>query len=188
MRFLNRCCLRLGIIKKNSLNIQNSLPQDIHSIFRLYRIASDYQRSKFVDNVWPDFSPELVAKEIQEKRQFKLTIDGKIACVWAVTFSDPEIWGDKDKDAAIYIHRIATDPDCRGNNLVEQIVRWAKPYARSCNKDFIRLDTCGHNEGLIKHYTKNGFVFLGISKMTDPGELPSHYHDAEVCYFEMKLI
>jgi hypothetical protein len=37
-------------------------------------------------------------------------IDGQIACVWAVTFNDPEIWKN-DQDAAIYIHRIATNPD-----------------------------------------------------------------------------
>jgi len=169
------------------LNIQNSTQKDIDSIFRLYRIASDYQRSKFVDNVWPEFDPEMVQKEILEERQFKLIKDGHIACIWAITFNDPEIWGEKDTIPSLYIHRIATDPAFRGTNMVAHIVQWAKSYALSKNRRYLRLDTCGHNEGLIAHYTKNGFDFLGIKKLQKIDSLPTHYHDAQVCYFEMKI-
>lgn len=174
-------------MNKNESIIQNSVPQDIDAIFSLYRKASDYQRSKFVDNVWPDFNLESVKNEIREQRQFKLLLNHKIACIWAVTFNDPEIWGEKDTDPSVYIHRIATDPNYRGNNYVAQIVEWAKQYAFSKGKRYLRLDTCGNNKGLIEHYTKNGFEFLGIFEMRDARELPSHYHDAQVCLFEMAL-
>jgi len=169
------------------LTIQNSTPKDIDSIFRLYRIASDYQRGKFVDNVWPDFDSKLIRKEIQEQRQFKLLIDDKIACIWAITFNDPEIWGERDAMPSVYVHRIATDPNFRGNNLVAKIVAWVKTYALSKQKKYIRLDTCGNNQKLIKHYTQNGFVFLGMKKLQKIETLPTHYHNAEVCYFEMEL-
>ena len=167
--------------------IQNSIPKDIDAIFKLYRIASEYQRSKFSDNVWPDFDPEMVKIEIKEQRQFKLLIDNQIACVWAITFNDPEIWGNKDEMPSVYIHRIATDPDFRGRNLVTKIVEWARPYAIANGREFVRLDTCGNNEGLITHYIKSGFDFLGMIKITDSKNLPSHYHDADVCLFEMTV-
>jgi hypothetical protein len=50
------------------------------------------------------------------------THENQIACVWAITFNDAEIW----EERAIYIHRIATHSDFRGHNFVKIIVDWAK--------------------------------------------------------------
>lgn len=167
--------------------IKNSDSNDISEIFRLYKLATDFQKVKFPSNKWPEFEQELIATEIVENRQFKLLINDKIACVWVITYSDPQIWEGSEKDAAIYIHRIATNPEFRGNNFVQKIVAWAKDYANRQGKQFIRMDTCGKNEGLINHYTNCGFNYLGIKKLKNTSELPSHYHDADVCFFEMKL-
>ena len=134
-------------------NIENCTINDIPEIFRLYRIAADYQRQKQTVVVWPEFSPELVETEVLENRQWKLIIDGQIACIWAITFSDKQIWGERNNDPSIYIHRIATNPDFRGQNFVGKIVAWAKMYAVKNNKDFVRLDTIGNNVKLIEHYT-----------------------------------
>lgn len=169
------------------MNILNSTIVDIDEIFRLYAIATNYQKDKFSGNIWPEFERNLVETEIQEKRQFKLIIHGSIACVWAITFSDPQIWEEKDKDPSIYIHRIATNQNFRGQEFVTTIVSWAKTYARKHHKQYVRLDTCGNNEGLIAHYQKCGFNFLGISKIKSSEGLPSHYDNADVCYFEIKL-
>jgi len=98
--------------------IENCTAGDITEIFRLYRIASDYQRSKQTVVVWPEFDRGMVKTEIDENRQWKLLIDGKIACVWATTFSDEQIWEERNADAAVYIHRIATNPDFRGKDFV----------------------------------------------------------------------
>ncbi len=51
---------------------------------------SEFQKITFPENTWPDFKRQLVETELQEKRQFKMVIDGKIACIWAVTFTDQE--------------------------------------------------------------------------------------------------
>ncbi|VAW11303.1 Acetyltransferase, GNAT family [hydrothermal vent metagenome] len=167
--------------------ITNSTQQDIIEIFRLYELATVFQKIKFPENQWPKFDKGLIATEIKENRQFKYLIDDEIACIWAVTFSDPQIWEDKENDFSIYIHRIATNPDFRGNNFVEKIVEWSKNYAQKHDKRFIRMDTCGKNEGLIRHYSNCGFDFLGIKKLKDTSELPSHYHNADVCFFEIEL-
>lgn len=170
------------------MRITNSCINDIDEIFRLYDIATAYQKTKFSSNVWPRFERTLIETEIQEQRQFKLLINNTIACVWAITFSDPQIWEEKNADAAIYIHRITTNPDFKGQQFVTKIVEWAKVYAASKHKEFVRLDTCGKNTSLIAHYKKCGFSFLGISKIKSSKGLPSHYKDAEVCYFEIKLL
>lgn len=167
--------------------IQNSETTDIEAIFNLYRIATDYQRIKFPGNLWPTFERQMVETEIAEQRQWKMVIAGEIACIWAITFEDPQIWEARNIDPAIYIHRIATNPRFRGQNFVQEIVKWAKNYALSLDKQFIRMDTCGHNTRLIAHYQHCGFQFLGMNKLANTDELPAHYHEADVCLFEIAL-
>ena len=167
--------------------IENCTAADIDEIFRLYAIASAYQQSKKTVVVWPTFKQQLVETEVAENRQWKLIIDGQVACVWATTFSDEQIWEARNADAAVYIHRIATNPAFRGNNFVGIIVQWAKEYAKQNNKDFVRLDTLGNNVRLIEHYTNAGFHFLGIFELKDTTGLPDHYHNVPACLFEIKL-
>lgn len=167
--------------------ITNSTIADIPEIFRLYKLATDFQKLKFPENLWPEFDKELIMNEVVENRQFKVIIEDKIACIWAITFSDPQIWEDSENDASIYIHRIATNPEFRGNNFVQTIVNWSKNYARKQHKQFIRMDTCGKNERLIHHYKNCGFDFLGMKKLKNTSELPSHYDNADVCFFEISL-
>jgi ribosomal protein S18 acetylase RimI-like enzyme len=168
------------------MNIQNSTLKDLEEIFRLYQLATDFQKSKNRVN-WPEFSKVMVTKEIEEKKQYKVLIDTKIACVWAIAISDPLIWQEKNKDKAIYIHRIATNPEFKGNNLVSQIVNWAKIYAEKHQIEYIRMDTVGENLGLINYYKKCGFNFLGLSKLKKTTGLPAHYKNAIVSLFEIEV-
>ncbi len=169
------------------MKIANSTETDIPEIFRLYTEAAAHQAKVKATVVWPTFERQLVATEIAEKRQWKLLIDGQIACVWAITFEDEQIWEERNADAAIYIHRIATNPDFRGQNFVTRIVDWAKAYAQSLGKEYVRLDTIGENLPLIQHYTKAGFDFLGMFQMKNTDGLPAHYNSGQVALFEIKL-
>ncbi|HZF71437.1 GNAT family N-acetyltransferase [Sulfuricurvum sp.] len=168
------------------MTIQNSIVDDIDEIFRLYIIATEFQKSKFFVH-WPEFDRSLIETEITENRQWKMVIDDQIACIWATTFSDHQIWGEKDSDPALYIHRIATNPDFRGNNFVTKIVEWAEKYAQENDKKYIRMDTIGENRGLIEHYKKCGFEYLGYFKLDTIEGLPDHYALADACLFERKI-
>lgn len=168
------------------MTISNSSIEDIDEIFRLYAIATAFQKSiKTVS--WPQFDRAHIETEIKENRQWKLIIDNMVACVWAITYSDPQIWEKSKDDPAIYIHRIATNPDFRGRNLVVHIVEWAKKYTAEIGKRFIRLDTVGENKKLIAHYTGCGFSFLGLFKLNNTEGLPQHYNNATVSLFEISL-
>ncbi len=169
------------------MKIENCTTTDIDEIFRLYAIASAYQKEKQTVVVWPHFERQLVETEIAENRQWKLIIDDEIACVWATTFSDEQIWEERNADAAIYIHRIATNPNFRGKNFVLLITNWAKEYAELNSKKFVRLDTLGNNTKLIAHYTNAGFNFLGMFNLKNTQGLPDHYHNMPACLFEIQL-
>ena len=169
------------------MNITNSTLDDIPEIFRLYQLATDYQKTAFPGNVWPDFDQDFIATEVLENRQFKIVIDNKIACIWAITYNDAKIWEERENNDAIYLHRIATNPEFRGNNFVQLISDWSKDFGKKANKKFIRMDTCGQNDRLINHYKNCGFQFLGMKKLKDSSGLQEHYQNADVCYFEIEL-
>ena len=169
------------------MQIENSNLSDLPTIFRLYELATAFQHSKEEVVVWPAFDPEMVKVEIAEKRQWKLLMDGEVACVWATTFSDPQIWEERNADPAIYIHRISTNPDFRGNGFVQIITDWARGYAAEQCKQFVRLDTIGENLGLIKHYQKAGYTFLGLFDLKNREGLPDHYQTGLACLFEIAL-
>jgi len=169
------------------MTIQNSTNSDIEEIFRLYGIATAFQKSKKTVVVWPEFERTMVEREIAKKHQWKLLIDGEIACVWATTFTDEQIWEDRNSDPAIYIHRIATNPDFRGQNFVKTIVDWAKTHAKSFGKKYVRLDTIGHNEKLIAYYIRKGFDFLGMFELSNTEGLPAHYQELPAALFQIKI-
>jgi ribosomal protein S18 acetylase RimI-like enzyme len=168
------------------MKICNSQIKDISTIFELYKIATNFQNDKSMV-AWPNFERKLVKQEIEENRQWKLIIDDQIACIWATTDSDPQIWESKNNDPSIYIHRISTNPNFRGRSLVKYIVKWAMDYARKKNKKYIRMDTVGENHGLISHYKKCGFDFIGLSKLKKTSNLPLHYKNATVSLFQITI-
>jgi GNAT superfamily N-acetyltransferase len=168
------------------MKIENSTKEDIEEIFRLYKVATDFQKLKFSVH-WPSFERSLVEAEITEHRQWKMIIDNKIVCVWATTFSDPQIWEERDDTPSVYIHRIARDPEFQKHKLVGKIIEWAKDYAFVNHKKYIRMDTVGDNPGLINYYTKCGFDFLGLSSLKNTAGLPAHYNKAIVCLFQMEV-
>jgi Acetyltransferases len=169
------------------MEIKNCTLKDIDVIFRLYKHATDHQKKIKNVVVWPEFSREMVQQEIKEQGQWQLTIDGVIACVWATTFTDAQIWEAKDKDPSVYIHRIATNPKFRGYGFVKLIVKWAKNHAKQHGKSYVRLDTLGNNTKLIAYYKAAGFNFLGLHNLKNTSNLPAHYGTAPVSLFEIKV-
>jgi len=170
------------------MKIQNSTAADIDEIFRLYHWGTELQKAKKGSTHWPEFDRQLVETEIAENRQWKIMIDDKVACIWATTFSDPQIWEERNSDPSVYIHRIVTSPDFSGQNLVTTIVDWARAYANDNDKKYIRMDTVGNNTGLINYYGKCGFDFLGLFTLKNSSGLPAHYHNATVSLFQIALV
>ncbi len=169
------------------MEIKNCSMGDANEILLLYEAARNLQiQRKMV--VWPPFAKSFIDDEIQQGRQWEISSGGVIACNWVITFDDKEIWGEKDMDDAVYIHRICTNPTLRGNRYIDSIVRWSKGYARQKGRRFVRLDTLGNNTKLIEHYSSAGFNFLGMFKLKDTANLPSHYqNEPNCCLFEIDL-
>lgn len=166
--------------------IINSTISDIDTIFALYEAGTNYQKT-VAKKHWRGFERSLVETEIKENRQWKIVIDEQIACVFAIAYSDPYIWLEKNKDPSIYIHRIVTNPLFRGYGFTKHIVEWAKEHAKKNGKRFIRMDTGSGNEKLNNYYISCGFTYLGVTEYPSTDNLPKHYIGGSSSLFEMVL-
>ncbi|WP_183557458.1 GNAT family N-acetyltransferase [Mucilaginibacter sp. SP1R1] len=168
------------------MKILQSTHEDTEAIMRLYDAGTDHQK-KVAKKHWQGFEKSLVEKEIGEQNQWKIVIDGEIACVFATAFCDPFIWQEKDEDPAVYLHRIATNPQFRGMHFVKHIVAWTKEYALQNGKAYIRMDTGSGNDKLNNYYVSCGFTYLGVTEYPVTDQLPEHYNDGCSSLFEINL-
>ena len=168
------------------MQVINSTKADINTIFEFYDMAIAHQKKVF-NKHWQGFSLELVTQEVAENRQCKILVDGEVACIFAVTFNDPQIWEEKDQQPSIYIHRIVTHPNFRGYGFVNRIIDWAKDYAKANAIEYIRMDTWADNEKLLTYYTGCGFAHVGSIQIAPNSGLPKHYEGISLNLFEIKV-
>ncbi len=167
------------------IQVISSQISDIETIFQFYDMAIAHQKKVF-NKHWQGFSRSLVETEIAENRQYKILVNGEVACIFAVTFEDKLIWGDQDVDS-IYIHRIVTHPEFRGYSFVKEIIKWAKAFAPLNGIKYIRMDTWADNEKLLAYYTGCGFDYVGVVTMQETEGLPKHYEGISLSLFEIKV-
>ncbi len=168
------------------MQIVNAVLQDIDAIFHLYNEGRDYQKTKF-DKHWQTFDVELVEREIDEGRFWKIVEDQQIACIFTVFYKDPVIWGPDSGESAMYIHRIVTSSDFRGRGYARVITEWTKEHAKANGLRYVRMDTWGDNQKLIDYYQDCGFRLLGITTPNPTDEMPLHYRDITLSLFEIDL-
>lgn len=168
------------------MSIEPSTIADLPAIFNLYDEAIAFQK-KVSEQHWLPFDPEMVKKEIVEQRQWKIMIDGNVACIFCIAFNDPLIWGDRDKDPSLYFHRIVTDSNFRGKNFVVEIIKWGKAFAKKSGINYLRMDTWGDNARLRDYYVSCGFEFLEGIKPKNPHLLPPHYADISLSLFQIPV-
>ena len=165
----------------------NSTPTDHALIFSFYDMAIAYQKTVFHKN-WAGFDEEMVMTEIREGRQWQIRNEADdVLCVFATTFSDADIWREKNADPSIYIHRIVTNPQFRGGSFVNDIIVWAKAYGRANGKKFVRIDTWGDNPRLVGYYERCGFRFVETVQITSDMDLPKHYDGISLALLEIAI-
>lgn len=168
------------------MTIVNSTPEDLPVIFDLYDKAIAYQK-KVGSRHWLGFEKKLIETEIAEKRQWKLVKDGAVACIFVITWNDAMIWGERDQQPSIYLHRIVTNPEFRGQSSVSEIIEWAREFCKKHGRKFIRLDTFGDNGPLIEYYKKCGFTYLGLTQMGKRPDLPKHYEGTNLALLQIEI-
>lgn len=160
---------------------------DLAIIFDFYAAAIAHQKKVF-NKHWQGFDKDMIVREIAEQRQWKILSGEDVVCIFAIDFNDAAIWREKDKDPSIYLHRIVTHPEFRGNNYVIEIMKWAIAFGSVKDKKYVRMDTWGDNPKLIAYYTKCGFEHVGIVTPDKNADLPKHYNSISLALFEILIL
>jgi RimJ/RimL family protein N-acetyltransferase len=163
--------------------LPSNLP-DVDEIFEVYRLGIEFQKTVF-HRYWPGFDRNLLIKEIEEGRHWKIEDNNRIACVFSVQYEDPIVW--EDGEPSLYLHRIVTNPAFKGNGYVKEIIEWSKDHGKSLGKKYVRLDTFSDNPRLIDYYVRCGFRLIGYKFFKPEAPIPEHYKDG-LSLFEMTIV
>lgn len=165
---------------------QNAELIDLPLILELYAKGSQYQQTIFGKS-WQSIDVDRVRTEIKEGRLWKIVDDAAIACIFSVLYSDPLLWRERNADAAVYIHRIVTNPDFRGRGYVAKITAWAKEHALAKGLRFVRLDTWNDNDKLVSLYLNSGYQFVDTVELSASEATPIHYVGNTISLFQIDL-
>lgn len=170
----------------NDIRIINMTKDDFPVALWLFEQAMKLQGQNGY-KVWNNIDKAALEKDIENNLQYKIVKGNDILCIFSVQYNDPFIWRDRDRNDAIYLHRIVVNPTFKGQKQFENVLNWAKQSARQNNLKFIRMDTWADNEKIIDYYKSFGFRFIEQYKTTDAPELPIQNRDLDVALLELNL-
>jgi len=154
-------------------------------MMHLYQGAIEFQQQNGF-NEWKVFDRNLISTEIQQRRQWKIVIDGEIACIFCVAYNDPLLWREQDNDHSIYLHRITTKRKFKGRGFTGVIVDWVKRYETGIR--YIRMDTWADNKPLTDYYLQYGFSIAGYCQLDkEAKDLPLHYSSLKLVLLQIKI-
>jgi ribosomal protein S18 acetylase RimI-like enzyme len=153
--------------------VRNTEMSDLEQIFHLFEQSISYQEQKGYP-VWRNYDREAITRDIENKEQYKVMMEGKMAIVFSVCYTDRIIWRHYDRGDSIYLHRIVVNPELKGKKLFGKILEWAKTHCVQKGLRYIRMDTWANNPTIIDYY--KGFGFREIEEYITPDSvaLPAH--------------
>lgn len=168
------------------IKVIKTVTGDLNDILWLFKKAMELQ-GKNGYKVWDNIDEAQLEKEIENGLQYKIVKEKDILCLFSIQYSDPFIWRDRDKNDAIYLHRIVVNPNFRGQKQFEKVLNWAKQFVRTNNRKFIRMDTWADNDKIINYYKSFGFKFIENYTTPDTWELPAQNRNLKVALLEMEI-
>ncbi|NNE25660.1 MAG: GNAT family N-acetyltransferase [Saprospiraceae bacterium] len=168
------------------IKITNTQLKDLPDIYEMFDAAIEYQKSKNFP-VWPDYDKQLLEDDIKDKKQFKISRDNTLACIFTICDDDAIVWRERTKIPALYLHRVVTHPDHKGHRLFETVLRWTISLCRAKNITRIRMDTWAENITLIEYYKTFGFYFVEYFQNPDDETMPIQQRGNKVILLEYKI-
>lgn len=159
---------------------------DLPFIYSMFEDAIIYQKRNGFP-VWPDYDKGVLDRDIEQKLQYKIVIDGQIACIFSTCFSDEIVWRERDQGDAIYLHRVVVNPSFKGQKQFAKVLEWSKNHAATKNLPFLRMDTWADNPSIIAYYQSFGFEVYGYFRNPDTEDLPIQQRGNLVVLLEYAL-
>jgi ribosomal protein S18 acetylase RimI-like enzyme len=171
---------------KNEHIITNTTMADWSAIMELFEAAIRDQASRG-RKVWASIDAAALKRDIANGLQYKMIVDGTIVCLFSALYADPLIWGDRDQQDAIYLHRIVVNPDQKGNRLFQQVLDWACDVVRQKKLRYVRMDTWADNDRIISYYESFGFRKLDTLITGDSPDLPEQNRNLHIALLQYEV-
>jgi ribosomal protein S18 acetylase RimI-like enzyme len=168
------------------MHIVPTVPDDLHTIRRLFDQAVQYQEAHG-QPVWNQYDKTALMADLRQKIQYKLCFDHEIAVVFSVFMSDPLTWGEREDNKAIYLHRIISNPVYKGQRILQHVMDWSMHFAIQQQRQYLRLDTWASNLQMQAYYQSFGFEYQGNAFIADLPEVPLPYRNYEVALFQISV-
>ena len=168
------------------MRVEPATPDQLPMVRATYANARAIQREQG-SSLWPDFSEAMIVAELTNGLLYRVLDDEMLVGIFSVAYEDPAIWGDRERGAHIYLHRIARAEDYAGRGLLDAVLAWARAQCRSMGRAGLRMDTWADNSALVGYYQRHGFNLLGTTHIGYDERLPGHYHGAELALLEEPL-
>lgn len=166
--------------------IENASLKDLDTICLLFEKAIHFQKSNGYIG-WQNYDKEFINTDIQNGLSYKLIKGTEIIGIFSICFNDALIWREKDKQDAIYLHRIVLNQRYKGEKIFSQILHWTKDQADERQLKYIRMDTWADNEKIISYYKSYGFQFIENYITPDIKNLPIQHRNLNVALLEFNL-
>lgn len=104
------------------------------------------------------FEKEEVESMIEAGDFFVVTTNRLVSGTVSITEIDERVWGERrDDNEALYVHKLATSDELRGQNVGGKIIDWVAEKARNEGRRSVRLDCSYTNQRLCNYYKQRGF-------------------------------
>ncbi|PCH72283.1 MAG: GNAT family N-acetyltransferase [Flavobacteriaceae bacterium] len=131
----------------------------------LKRCAIDLEKQHIFQ--WNEAYPslEVIKKDIHLKQLHLLKNGSKI--IGSIVLSEIKdtvynsVTWKNDTHKALYIHRLAIDPEEQQKGYAQQLMAFAENYARTQHYETIRLDTFSQNKRNQRFYSQRGYQHMG---------------------------
>ena len=168
------------------MRIVPATAEHLPAIRAAYADARNIQRAQGGE-VWLEFPDAAILAEISAGHLLRVLDGDALAGVFTVAYEDPIIWGDMERGAHIYLHRLARATAYPGRGLLDAVLAWARAECRSLRREGLRIDTWASNAALIGLYERAGFTLVGRTRTPADDRLPAHYHGTELALLEEPL-
>lgn len=166
-----------------SMRVEAASPADLPAIRDAYASGRAIQQAQG-STVWPPFPDAAVLAEIETGRLLRVLDGDVLAGVFSLAYDDAAIWGERERGAHIYLHRIARASGYGGRGLIHAVLVWARVTCHSLGRAGLRMDTWASNTPLIGYYQRLGFALVGRRRIAADPRLPVHYHGIELALLE----
>jgi GNAT superfamily N-acetyltransferase len=133
---------------------------------KLLEARVDWLRSRHSSDQWGSVGlwQEKVARNLYAGATRVLCLDGMhdkiVGTITVSRAGDPQFW-ETSPGSALYLAKLATDPEMSGLGLGSLLLDWAVDYAHRNGLPQVRLDAWKDSVGLHQYYRARGWTFHG---------------------------